>query len=230
MKFKEIKHNINLRTLSPVTSEIIKKLLIKHIVPVAKELGLINSINNNQWFNHFNENGIKHVIQFQKTKGNQAILAYGNCFEFLPTISGSNKIVNHRTDKSTKLHLFEYANTATKKYFFRTKQLESISLNNEKEFEKTLSNCILGHKEIIRNWFKNNTSLNQNIASCIRQSNQNDGYAQHYPTYDYVLSFLYSKNSDQLKASEKWCNFKTNNQELYNSEILKNIEQKINIC
>lgn len=230
MRFKEIKHNINLVTLSPLNSERIKELLIKHVAPVAIELGLTSSTNKNQWFNQFDKNGIKHVIQFQQSKGNEAILSYGNCFEFIPTISGSNKIVNHRTDKSTKLHLFEYANTATKKHFFKTKQLEPISLHNEKEFEKTLSNSILGHKEIIENWFRSNSSIIQNIETCLDQLNQKEKYSLHYPTHDYVLSFLYSKNNEQLKANKKWSEFKNNNEELYNSTILETIEQKIKIC
>jgi hypothetical protein len=230
MNFKEIKHNINLGTLSPLNSERIKELLIKHVKPIANEFGLTYSTDKNQWFNQFDQNGIKHVIQFQKTKGNEAILMYGTCFEFIPTINGNNKIVNHRTDKSTKLHLFEYANTATKKHFFKREQLESISLHNENELEKTLSNSIIGHKEIIENWFQNNLSLRQNIATCLNQTDLKDGYGGHSPSQDYVLSFLYSKNNEQLKADNKWAEFKTKNQDFYKSDILTSIEQKIKIC
>ena len=230
MNFKEIKYKINLATLSSPSSGRINELLVKHLTPIANELGLNYSTDKNQWFNKFNKNGIKHVIQFQKTKGNQAILIYGSCFDFLPTISGNNRIITHRTDKSTKLHLFEYANTATKKSFFKNRLLESISLHNEKDFEKTLSESLIGHKPIIEKWFKNNSSIEQNIETCLYQTNQEVRYSTHYPTLDYILSFLYSNNNKQLKANEKWSEFKMKNRDIIDFKTLESLEKKIKIC
>ena len=40
-------------------------------------------------------------------KGETGTFTYGNCFEFIPTYSQTATIKNHKTDKSTTLHLFE---------------------------------------------------------------------------------------------------------------------------
>ena len=59
------------------------------------------------WFDDFNDEEIKRVFHYNLMKGETGTFTYGVCFNFVQTYTETALIKNHRTDKSTKLHLFE---------------------------------------------------------------------------------------------------------------------------
>ena len=71
-----------------------KKLQIFNelITPRFAEIGLKNWNGKYLWFSDFNEEGIKHVVEFNVFKYFGGCFSYGNCYDFIPTFSNKNKI------------------------------------------------------------------------------------------------------------------------------------------
>ncbi len=78
------------------------------VTPTLNNIGLEKWDGKYTWNNDFNDNGIKHVVRYQVFKSFNGSFSYGNCFSFIPTTSNNGKkLTNHKTDKSTTLHLWE---------------------------------------------------------------------------------------------------------------------------
>lgn len=200
MKFKTLKTNIDISKVKPASKVEINDLLTLNVDSSLCSIGLTNKLNDRTWFNEFDNNGIKNVVRFQLTKGLGGTFVFGKCFDFLPTISNSQKLKNHETSKSTTLHLFDWSDSIeVKNNLFLKKKLQ-ISVINKKQLSKDLE--IFTNKGIkeINNWFEKNKSLDNCIDTCLKQIYIGDQYNLHSPNQIYVLSFLYAKKGDNEKA------------------------------
>jgi len=90
-------------------------------------------------------------------KGETGTFTYGNCFQFVPTYSNSAKMINHKTDKSTKLHLFE-----------RTEGWRK-SFEGEPFTDKTSHWGETDCRNQLKNFWKNTFQLWKHGGSIIRQ-------------------------------------------------------------
>ncbi|WP_282081433.1 hypothetical protein [Aquimarina algiphila] len=95
----------DIQNLDEVLLEKRIEIFAKVVTPRFAEIGLNNWNGKYIWFSDFNDEGIKHVVEYNVLKGFGGSFSFGNCFDFVPTISGK-KLINHRTDKSTKVIYF----------------------------------------------------------------------------------------------------------------------------
>lgn len=171
--------------------------IFKEIVtPEFEKIGLNKWDGKYTWFNDFNNENVKHVVHYQVLKGIQGSFSYGNCFSFIPTVSNGKKLINHRTDKSTILHLFERLD-GWKGSFENNKNSKDFVLHwNEKEFRNSLESIIKTYPIKMRKWFEDNSTVNQNIQSATKQVLQKGSYEYHGPDQKYILAFLYANKGD----------------------------------
>lgn len=176
-----------------------KKLQIFNelITPRFAEIGLKNWNGKYLWFSDFNEEGIKHVVEFNVFKYFGGCFSYGNCYDFIPTFSNKNKISFHRTDKSTKILYYKRFKGWQKSYEDNSPiNIDKISTVNEDKLRKSIQLVLDNNISYIQNWFKNNKSIDENISSLlIELENSTDeiGFAQPVISTDYLLGFLYEK-------------------------------------
>ncbi len=228
MKFKTQRTNIDISKVNPTSKVEINDLLTLNVDKSLKSMGLTNSLNERIWFDEFDENGMKNVVRFQLTKGLGAVFVFGKCFDFLPTISDSQKLKNHKTSKSTTVHLFDWSDSIeVKKNLIFTKHLK-ISVINKKQLAKDLE--IFAKKGIneIKNWFDKNKSIESCIDTCLNQISKGNGYSLHYPNQVYVLSFLYAKIGDNQKANFYFDKYLRERHEKLNPEVENQLKKKIN--
>lgn len=167
------------------------------ITPRFAEIGLKNWNGKYLWFSDFNEEGIKHVVEFNVFKYFGGCFSYGNCYDFIPTFSNKNKISYHRTDKSTKILYDKKFKGWQKSYEDNSPiNIDKISTVNEDKLRKSIQLVLDNNVSYIENWFVNNKSIDENISSLlIELENSTDeiGFAQPVISTDYLLGFLYEK-------------------------------------
>ena len=208
MKLFKFLNRPNYSTLQIPEADRVKELLNQHLTPMLKELGLDNWNNNYLWFGEFNEQDIKPVFQFVRLKGLKATFTYGNCFKFVPTISDSEKVSNHRTHKSTALHLFERTEGWHNSFNDdKDKSNDYITLWNEKEFEKSLVRLRDKYAPILKKWYLNNRTIEQNIRTAKYQIDQGNAYNINWPNQQHILAFLYAYHGELSKADQSLDNF-----------------------
>lgn len=228
MKFKTIKTNIDISKVNPASKVEINDLLTLIVDNPLNRIGLINSLNKRIWFSEFDKNGIKNVVRFQLSKGLGAIFVFGKCFDFLPTISNSQKLKNHKTSKSTTVHLFDWSDSIeVKKNLIFKKQLK-ISVINKKQLDKDLEIFAKKGIEEINNWFDKNKSIDSCIDTCLKQISRGNQYSLHYPNQVYVLSFLFAKIGDKEKADFYFDKYLKDRYEKLNPETQNQITEKLN--
>lgn len=223
-----LKTNIDISKINPASKVEITDLLTLNVDRTLNSIGLTNKLNDKIWFSEFDEYGIKNVVRFQLTKGFGAIFVFGKCFDFLPTISNSQKLKNHKTLKSTTVHLFDWSDSIeVKKNLILKKQLK-ISVINKKQLSKDLQ--IFAKKGIneINNWFDKNESIDNCIDTCLKQISIGNQYKLHFPNQVYVLSFLYAKIGDNEKANFYFDKYLRDRYEKLNPKIGNQITEKLN--
>ncbi|WP_299212630.1 hypothetical protein [uncultured Aquimarina sp.] len=200
--------------------------IFKEIVtPKFAEIGLNNWNGKYLWYSDFNNEGIKHVIQFHKFRGFKGTFSFGNCFYSVPTISGK-KLVNHRTDKSTKIMYLKTLDGYLSKKIVNP---DFVGTVNEKKFRDSLDQVLSRNIPKFEKWFLGKKTINENIAGL--QVDINHPLAGVLDpliiSYEYILSFLYKQQKDP-KSSEYWINKhleKNLNSEMEKKLILERIKK-----
>ena len=194
--------------------------ILKEIAtPKFAEIGLNNWNGKYLWFSDFNEEGIKHVIEYNVLKGFAGAFTFGNCFNFVPTISGK-KLINHRTEKSTKI-LYLKKTESWQKSIETQRHLNPDKINtmNEKKFRQSLKKVLNKNLPKMRTWFKENNTTKENINS-LKEDVENPPFeiGTRIISFEYLLAFL------DKEKSEFWINehFKKDiNSELETELIMK---------
>ena len=186
---------------NPLTKTELKVILNEIITPRMKVLGLNKYDGGYTWFNDFNEEGIKKVFHYNLMKGETGTFTYGSCFEFVPTYTNTATIKNHKTDKSTQLHLFERTE-GWRKSFEGEKFTDKTSHWGETEARKTIFDLIERYAPIMEAWWENNSTVEQNINTANYQIEKGRGYRVNHPKQNYIKAFLIGKIGNKDEAVE----------------------------
>jgi hypothetical protein len=194
----------DLKNLDEVLLEKRLEIFKKKVTPEFAKIGLDNWNGKYLWFSEFNQDGIKHVIEYNVFKHYGGSFSYGNCFSSVPTLSG-NKLVNHRTDKSTKIHLFRRLSEWQKSMETNSRSNpDKISTINEEKFNQTLNSVLIRNIPELKVWFENHQNLEQNILTLTNDSeNPPFEIGQRIVSSEYILSFL-SKQKGETETSQFW--------------------------
>jgi hypothetical protein len=175
------------------------------VTPLFAKIGLTNWDGKYIWFSDFNEYGIKHVIEYNVFKHYGGSFSYGNCFYSVPTISGGKRLINHRTDKSTKIHFFKRIDKWQESMDTNSRDRSyMLSTVNEIKFRRSIDNVLAENLSKIQNWFDKMKSLEENIEGL--------KYDLEHPTFsigqriistEYILSFLY-KEKGEIELAESF--------------------------
>lgn len=177
------------------------------LTPALVEIGLKHWDGRYLWYSDFNEDGVKHVVEYNVFKQYGGSFSFGNCYQSVPTISGGKRLVNHKTDKSTVIHFFN-------RLPGWEKSLEDSSFNNkdristvsEAKFQTNLSDVMERNIPILNQWFKDSKSLDQNISKLKNEiQNASENSELRIVSKEYILSFLHKQKGDD-KAAEYWIN------------------------
>lgn len=209
-----------IKDLDEVLLEKRLEIFNEKVTPEFFKIGLTNWDGKYKWYSDFNEEGIKHVVEYNVFKYYGGSFTYGNCYFSVPTFS-SKKLVNHRTDKSTMIHFYKRLSGWQKSMELNSRDNpDKISTINEKKFKTTLDDVLSRNISQIKNWFKEHSSLEQNIEGLVKVI-ENPPYeiGQRIISCEYILSFLFKQKGD-LNSSEKWLN-------KHFDKNLKSAEEKI---
>ncbi|MBZ4034938.1 hypothetical protein K6T82_09175 [Flavobacterium sp. 17A] len=169
--------------------------------PKFAEIGLKNWNGKYIWFSDFNEYGVKHVIEYHVFKGFGGSFSYGNCFDFVPTIS-NGKWINHKTDKSTK-NLFFNRFEGWQKSLDRDSLInpDRISTINGDKFNASLDKVLSTNLPKLQKWFNANETIEQNIDTLIAMTkNPPTEIGTRIISFEYLLAFLYWNKSNYPEA------------------------------
>jgi hypothetical protein len=172
------------------------------VTPKFAEIGLKNWNGKYIWFSDFNEEGVKHVIEYNVFKYYGGSFSIGNCFQSVPTISGK-KLINHRTDKSTKVIYFKRLE-GWKNSFEKNKRAnpDRISTINEEKFRKSLNNVLSNNIPKLKKWFDEKTSIDDNISGLLKDVDEPAfEIGQRIISSEYILAFLYQQKGDSKSAN-----------------------------
>ena len=185
----------------PITKSQLKEILNDIITPRMDEIGLNKYDGRYLWFSDFNELGIKKVFHYNLMKGESGTFTYGNCFDFLSTYSSSGLIQNHKTDKSTKLHLFERTK-GWRKSFEGERFTDKTSHWGEEECRKSVNLLLNKYHPIMKKWWSVNSTLEQNINTANYQIEKGGGYNVNHPKTIYCKAFLLAKTGSKEAAKQ----------------------------
>jgi len=190
------------------------EIFAEKVTPKFAEIGLKNWNGKYIWFSDFNEHGIKHVIEYNVLKGFRGSFTYGNCFDFVPTIS-NGKWINHKTNKSTKILFFNRLDGCQESLNNdRLINPDIISTVNEDKFNSDLDKVLQANLPRLEEWFSKNETIEQNLNSLISMTkNLPRDIGTRIISFEYLLAFFYSNKSNYQEA-ENW--------------IQKHFEKKIN--
>jgi len=194
----------DMKDLDEVLLEKRLEIFKENVTPEFSKIGLNNWNGKYLWYSDFNEDGVKHVIEYNVFKYYGGSFSYGNCFSSVPTFSGK-KLVNHRTDKSTKIHFFKRLDEWQKSMANNSRNNpDKISTINEEKFRKTLDIVLQRNLSRLKIWFENHQTLEQNIIG-LENDSKNPPYeiGQRIISNEYILSFL-NKQKEDLKTAEFW--------------------------
>lgn len=161
------------------------------VTPKFTEIGLKNWNGKYIWYSDFNNEGIKKVIEYNVSKGFGGSFTFGNCFSFVPTIS-SKKLLNHKTEKSTKIIYFKRLDGSQKSLENNTRcNPDRISTVNEEKFRLSLNTMLANNLSKLQKWFGDNDTIEKNIVNLTYDIN-NPPYeiGQRTISNEYVLAFL----------------------------------------
>ncbi|WP_298540905.1 hypothetical protein [uncultured Aquimarina sp.] len=210
----------DIRNLDEVKLEKRIEIFEEIVTPRFAQIGLNNWNGKYLWYSDFNDQGIKHVIQFHKFKGFSGKFSFGNCFDFVPTISGK-KLINHRTDKSTKVI---YLKTLEKSVGDNSNLISTL---NEQKFRGSLDKVLSKNINNFESWFLSNSTIQENISGLkVDIQNHPAIIGEMIISYEYIISFLYRQEKD-FDSCNYWINkhFEKNlNSEIEKELILKKIK------
>jgi hypothetical protein len=181
--------------------------IFKEIVtPKFAEIGLNNWDGKYLWYSDFNEDGIKHVIEYNVFKYYGGSFSFGNCFSFVPTISGK-KLVNHRTDKSTKIIYYKRLE-GWQQIMEKNSPInpDKISTINEKKFRESLDKVLSENIPKLTLWFQGKKTIEENISGLLADiKNPPFEIGQRTISYEYILGFLFKQKGD-IESANYWIN------------------------
>lgn len=193
----------DLNNLDEVNLEKRIKIFNEVVTPRLAEIGLVNWNGKYTWFSNFNEEGIKHVVEYNVFKYFGGCFSYGNCYNFIPTFSG-RKLIYHKTDKSTKIIYYKKSEGWQKSDDEDSPiNIDKISTVNEDKFRKSLNEVLDRNIPKFQKWFQNNNSIEQNIQNLKKDIEQErEEFIRRIISFDYILCFLYACKND-LKSAKK---------------------------
>ncbi len=174
--------------------------------PIFAEIGLKNWNGKYIWHSDFNDEGIKHVVEFNVFKYYGGSFSYGNCFQSVPTLSGK-KLINHRTDKSTKIIYFKRLD-GWQKSIEKNKPInpDRISTVNEEKLRKSLDKVLANNIPKLEQWFTGKTTIGENISGLLKDiENPPFEIGQRIISSEYILGFLYKKKGN-IESAQYWIN------------------------
>ncbi|MFT3796640.1 hypothetical protein [Flavobacterium sp.] len=196
---REIYDDIN--TLDEVLLEKRLEIFSEMITPRLAEIGLRNWDGKYFWFSDFNQDGIKHVVHYETFKYFGGSFSFGNCYDFVPTIS-SKKLVYHRTDKSTKIIYYKkFPGWQQSDDNDSIRNIDKISTVNEEKLRKSIQEVFDRNLPQLKQWFDQNQTLEQNISNILSEKDVEEKKEKKRQIYrvislNYILAFLYAKKSD----------------------------------
>lgn len=215
-----------MKNLDEVLLEKRLEIFKEKVTPEFAKIGLNNWNRKYLWYSDFNEEGIKHVIEYNVFKYYGGSFSYGNCFHSVPTISGK-KLINHQTDKSTKIHFFKRLDGWQKSMEENSRDNpDKISTINEEKFRKSLDNVLVRNLPRLSAWFESKTTLEENIQG-LEKDIENPPFkiGQRIVSAEYILGFLY-KQKGNIELSEYWIN-KHINKDLNSDDEIELIMKRI---
>lgn len=217
-------------SLHPIQGEALKSLLDISFSPVLYDLGL-KWAGNYYWIGE-NQQGIRKVFHYSLLKGYRGHLEWGVSIDFIPLVSGS-RLFYSRTEKSTKLHLFEWPKGYTCA-FHGEKFVDGIGVashHGEENTVKTLNQAINVDFRNIKDWFGKASTLEGVLEIAQEQvkgyilertgkCSCSNMYTIHYPSPKYVLCFLLGEAGKMEEALELF-------DSLYDYEISMGISSEL---
>ncbi|RKD96875.1 hypothetical protein [Marinifilum flexuosum] len=193
------------------------------VTPQFAEIGLKNWNGKYLWYSDFNNEGIKHVVEYNVFKIFGGSFTYGNCFSTVPSISGS-RLVNHRTDKSTKI-IYSKRLDGWQKSMADGSPInpDKISTVNEEKFRKSLETVLSKNIPKLKKWFDEKTTLDQNISGLLEDiENPVFEIGHKIISHEYILAFLYKQKANNESATY-WINkhFEKSLNNQYEIELIK---------
>ena len=182
----------------PVDKETLRDILDKVISPRLKTYGLIWD-GKYLWFDQPHDS-IRLVFQYTLLKGETGTFTWGVCPDFMPTITASNKLQFHRTDKSAIPLLFEWPNEYANAFSGGNLKGGITTHWGKRETERSVKDLMDRYESQILNWFKMASSLEGLIQIAERQVETGNSYDLHSPSPKFVLAFLYGRTSQMDKA------------------------------
>ncbi len=154
----------DLNNLDEVLLEKRLHILNEIATPKFSEIGLNNWNGKYLWFSDFNEDGIKFVVEYNVFKSFGGCFSFGICYDFVPSISAQNKLIYHKTDKSTKIIYCKRLEGWQKSLqMHSTINTDKISTINEVKFRNSLNYVIENNLPKLQKWFYENRTSEQNI-------------------------------------------------------------------
>lgn len=189
--------------VNSLTKTELKVILNEVLTPFLNNLGLNKYDREYLWFSDFNQEGIKHVFKYQLLKGDTGTIVYGNCFEFMQTIGNNKVLKNHRTDKSTTLHLFELSD-GWKQSLYRGQKLEDkVKQTNIETTTLGLNQIIQKYQNICQDWWVNSNTIDGNIQIALEQIRIGESKINS-PSPQMTLIYLYWKLGEHEKSKEQF--------------------------
>ncbi|WP_109435356.1 MULTISPECIES: hypothetical protein [Aquimarina] len=196
----------DIQNLDEVLLEKRIEIFAKVVTPRFAEIGLNNWNGKYIWFSDFNDEGIKHVVEYNVLKGFGGSFSFGNCFDFVPTISGK-KLINHRTDKSTKVIYFNRLES-WQESFKKNRPInpDRISTVNEQKFKDSLNRVLSNNIPKLKKWFNGKTTIEKNISALLKDiKNPPFEIGQRIISFEYILAFLHKEIKD-YELANYWIN------------------------
>jgi hypothetical protein len=187
----------------PITKTVLKTILDEKLTSLLKEIGLTKYNGEYLWYSDFNEERIRLVFKYDLMKGATGLFSWGVCFADIPTYTQTKELKNHKTDKSTTLHLWDWPRGYSKSFEGGGKPTELISHWGEKECRGTLTEIFNKYRSEIILWYKKASTISGCMEIVSEQINRGKGaYNIHFPHPKYIQIFLTAKLGDKMKAIE----------------------------
>ncbi len=182
----------------PVDKQTLRDILDRVISPRLKKHGLVwNS--KYLWFDQPHD-AIRRVFHYVLLKGETGTFNWGVCPDFIPTITPSNKLQFHRTDKSVTPLLFEWPNEYANSFAGGNLKGGITTHWGRRETERSIKDLMDRYENQIAEWFKAASSLEGLTQIAERQVETGKSFNLHNPSPKLVLVFLYSRMSQMDKA------------------------------
>jgi hypothetical protein len=183
---------------SPIDKQTLRQILDNVMSARLKNQGLAWN-GDYLWFDQPRD-FIRRIFKYTLLKGETGTFTWGICLDFVPTITSSNKLQFHKTDKSVIPILFEwpeeYANA------FNGGDLKGgITTHWGKgEAERSIKTLMDRYENPAFKWFEEVSSLEGVINVAEKQVGMGKSYNLHNPNPKLVLAFLYGKTAQRDKA------------------------------